>query len=172
MAYLWESFTSRGISTEALNLLLSSWRTKTKSNYNSLFTKWVDWCQPRDRNPAAGPIEDVINFLAYVHKEEYLYRCLNSYRSAISAIHAEVDGYPVALVTRMLKRAFNERPPLPKYSSFWDVGLVLHYLKNLGNNEMLSLQWTTITLAMLLALTRPSRSVDLSKLDIHIQRQG
>jgi len=32
MAYLWESFTSRGISTEASDLLLSSWRTKAKSN--------------------------------------------------------------------------------------------------------------------------------------------
>ena len=166
-AYLKESFTSQGISTEASNLLLSSWRTKT--NYNSLFTKWVDWCQPRDRNPATGPIEDVINFLAYLHKEGYQYWSLNSYRSAISAVHAEVDGYPVGqhpLVTRMLKGTFNERPPLPKYSFFWDVGLVLHYLKNLGNNEMLSLRWTTIKLAMLLALTRLSRSVDLSKLDI------
>ena len=48
MAYLPESFTSQGISTEASNLLLSSWKTKTKSNYNSLFSKWVDCCQPRD----------------------------------------------------------------------------------------------------------------------------
>ena len=169
MAYLRESFTSRGISTEASNLLLSSWRTKTKSNYNSLFSKWVDWCQPRDRNPTTGPIEDVINFLAYLHKEGYQYRSLNSYRSAISAVHAEVDGYPVGqhpLVTRMLKGAFNERPPLPKYSSFWDVGLVLRYLKKLGNNETLSLRLTSIKSATLLALTRPSRSVDLSKLDI------
>ena len=76
----------------------------------------MDWCQPRDRNPAAGPIEDVINFLAYLYKGGYQYRSLNSYRSAISAIHEEVDGYPVGqhpLVTRMLKGAFNERPPLP-----------------------------------------------------------
>ena len=102
----------------------------------------MDWCQLRDRNPTTSPIEDVINFLAYLHKEGYQYRSLNSYRSAISAVHAEVDGYPVGqhpLVTRMLKGAFNERPPLPKYSSFWDVGLVLHYLKKLGNNETLSL---------------------------------
>ena len=58
-----------------------------------------------------------------------------------------VDGYPVGqhpLVARMLKGAFNERPPLPKYSSFWDVGLVLRYLKELGNNEMLSLRLTSI----------------------------
>ena len=169
MAYLRESFASRGISAEASDLLLSSWRTKTKSNYNSLFTKWLDWCQPRDRNPAAGPIEDVINFLASLHKEGYQYRSLNSYRSAISAVHAEIDGYKVGqhpLVTRMLKGAFNERPPLPRYSNFWDVGLVLQHLKKLERNETLSLRLLSIKTAMLLALTRPSRSVDLSKLDI------
>ena len=42
MAYLRESFTSRGVSTEASDLLLSSWRTKTKSNYNSCFPNgWI-----------------------------------------------------------------------------------------------------------------------------------
>ena len=126
MAYLRESFTSRGISTEASNLLLSSWKTKTKSNYNSLFAKWVDWCQPRDRNPATGPIEDVINFLAYLHKKGYQYRSLNSYRSAISAVHAEVDGYPVGqhpLVTRMLKEPSMRDNPYPSTPPFgmWDL---------------------------------------------------
>ena len=163
MAYLHKSFTSRGVSEEALGLLLSSWRTKTKSNYNSLFTKWMD------RNPAAGPIVDVVNFLTYLFNKGYQYRSLNSYCSAISTVHEDVDGYTVGqhpLVTRMFKGAFNERPPLPRYSTFWDVGIVLRYLKQLGGNDALSLRLLSIKSVMLLALARPSRSVDLSKLDI------
>ena len=39
VVHLRESFTSQGISAEASDLPLSSWRTKTKSNYNSLFAK-------------------------------------------------------------------------------------------------------------------------------------
>jgi len=66
--------------------------------------------------------------------------------------------------TRMLKGAFNERLSVAKYSTFWDVGVVLRYLKGLGTNDTLSLCLFT----MFLALTRPARSVDLSKLDIHI----
>ena len=69
---------------------------------------------------------DVVNFLAYLFNKGYQYQSLNSYRSAISAVHEEVDGYIVGqhpLVTRMLKGAFNERPPLPRYSTFWDVGI-------------------------------------------------
>ena len=142
MAHIRESFTSRGISAEASNLLLSSWRPKTKSNYNSLFAKWAGWCAQRNRDPFSGPVEDVINFLAELFREGYLYRSLNSYRSAISAIHSKVDGQPVGqhpLVTRMLQGAFNERPPLPRYATVWDVGVVLRYLRGLGENGTLSL---------------------------------
>ena len=169
LAHLRESFTSQGISTSASDLLLSSWRTKTKSNYNSLFAKWADWCQQRDRNPTSGPIKDIINFLAELYNRGYQYRSLNTYRSAISAVHSEVDDYPVGqhpLVSRMLKGVFNERPPLPRYSTFWDVGVVLRYLKQLGSNDSLSLRLLTFKSVMLLALARPSRSMDLSKLDI------
>ena len=40
MTHLRESFASRGLSSEAAGILLSSWRPKTKSNYNSLFVRW------------------------------------------------------------------------------------------------------------------------------------
>ena len=171
-AHLRESFKSRGISSQASDLLLSSWRTKTQSNYNSLFAKWADWCQQRDRNPTTGPIEDVVNFLANLYKEGYKYRSLNAYRSAISSVHTKVDGQPVGqhpLISRVLKGAFNERPPLPRFSTFWDVGVVLRYLKDQSANKELSFRSLTLKAAMLLALTRPSRSVDLSKQDISSQ---
>ena len=169
MAHLRGSFTSQGISSAASELLLSSWRTKTKSNYNSLFTKWANWGQQRDRDPTTGPIKDIINFLAELYQDGYQYRSLNSYRSAISAVHSRVDDHPVGqhpLVSRMLKGVFNERPPLSRYSTFWDVGMVLRYLKQLESNDSLTLRLLTIKSVMLLALTRPSRSMDLSKLDI------
>ena len=169
MAHLRGSFTSQGISSAASELLLSSWRTKTKSNYNSLFAKWANWCQQRDRDPTTGPIKDIINFLAELYQDGYQYRSLNSYRSAISAVHSKVDDHPVGqhpLVSRMLKGVFNERPPLSRYSTFWDVGAVLRYLKQLGSNDSLTLRLLTIKSVMLLALARPSRSMDLSKLDI------
>ena len=127
MAHIRESFETRGISSEASALLLASWRPKTQSNYDSLFSKWSRWCSQRNRNPIEGPVEDVANFLAELFKEGYLYRSLNSYRSAISALHSKVDGHSIGqhpLITRMLKGVFNERPPVARYSAFWDVGVV------------------------------------------------
>ena len=66
----------------------------------------------------------------------------------------------------MLEGVFNERPPMARYSPVRDVGVVLHHLKHLGNNESLSLRLLTLKTMMLLVLTRPARSVDLSNLDI------
>ena len=169
MARIRESFESRGVSSQASALLLASWRPKTQSNYDSLFLKWSCWCSQRDRNPIEGPVEDVANFLAGLFKEGYPYQSLNSYRSAISVLHSKVDGYSIGqhpLITRTLKGVFNERPPVAKYSAFWDVGVVLKYLRGLGRNDTLSLRLLTLKSVMLMALTRPARSVDLSKLDI------
>ena len=56
---------------------------------------------------------------------------------------------------------------MPRYSSFWDASTVINYLKSLGNNEGLTLRQRTLKTVMLLALTRPSRSADLSNLSVH-----
>jgi len=56
---------------------------------------------------------------------------------------------------------------MPRYLSFWDVGTVINYLKSLGDNERLTLSQLPFKTVMLLALTRPSRSADLSDLDVH-----
>ena len=169
LACLRQSYTSRGISSQGSDLMLASWRDKTNSNYGSSFSKWAGWCQQRGRDPLTGPIEDVVNFLAKLYSEGYKYQSLNAYRSAISSTHEYVDGVSVGshpTVTRLLQGAFNSRPPQPRYSSFWDVGMVIQHIKGLGVNKDLSLKQLTMKTAMLLALTRPSRSADLSKLNL------
>ena len=73
-----------------------------------------------------------MNFLAHLHTEGYKYRSLNSYRSAIASMHAQVDGVSIGqhpLVSRLMKGAFHARPPLPRYVGTWDVATVLTHLK-------------------------------------------
>ena len=145
---------------------------QTNTSYNSLFAKWADWCEQRSRDSTVGPVEDVVNFLAELFAKGYQYRSLNAYRSAISSIHQKVDGQDIGqhpLVCRLLKGSYNQNPPTPRYSHFWDVGVVLRFFGQLGTNASLSLKWISIKTAMLMALTRPSRSADLSKLDIRFR---
>ena len=60
----------------------------------------------------------------------------------------------------------NARRPQPRYSSTWKVGTVTAFIDGQGDNKDLSLKSLTLEMAMLLALTRPSRSTDLQSLDI------
>ena len=140
MAHLWRSFSSQGLSTNVSELLLCSWISKTNQSYNSLCSRWMDWCQPRNRNPFEGPVSDVVNFLVELYLQSYQYRSLNSYRSAITSIHSKVEGRLVAehpLVLRVLKGAYNSRPPFPRYNTFWDVGVVLQHIRGWGQNSSL-----------------------------------
>lgn len=169
VGYLRDRFRNKKISEGASELLLASWRQKSAKAYDSMFSKWVGWCSERGADPISGDIADVVNFLAHLFRQGYQYRSLNSYRSAISSVHEKVDGYEVGkhpLVTRLIKGAFHERPPQPRYSETWDVSKVSSYLDSLGSNEKLSIQDLSSKTVMLMALTRPSRSVDLASLNL------
>ena len=126
----------------------------------------------READPFSGPITDIVNFLATLHQQGYQYNSINSYRSAISSVHEKVDGYNIGqhpTVTR-LKGIFHDRPPLPRYTSTWNVDSVLSYIRGLGSNQDLSLKQITWKTTMLLALTRPSRSADLANLYVTERR--
>ena len=170
LAIVRNQWRSGGLSEEASIPLASSWRNKTKSTYESLFKRWDSWCQERNQDHIRGPIADIMNFLAGLFEQGYQYRSVNSYRSAISSVHEKVDGEEVGkhpLVSRMIKGIFNERPPLPKYDSVWNVEAVLRWFKEQGPTDSLSLQDLTIKTTMLLALTCPSRGADLAELDLN-----
>ena len=169
VACLRERFSSSCLSEEATKLLLRSWRSKSAQSYDSHFRKWASWCAERGCDPVSGPASDVANFLAELHKEGYQSSSLNSFRSAISSAHDQVDGISIGkhpMICRVLKGAFNARPPLPRYTLTWSVETVLHYLESIGPSTSLSLKLLTFKLTMLLALTRPSRSADLASLQL------
>ena len=170
MEYLRGHYRSQQLSTEAASLILSSWRSKTNKSYNSLFGRWHSWCHEHGHDPISGPVTNIANFLAELYSAGYQYNSLNSYQSAISSVHEKIDRYNTGqhpTIVRLLKGVYNDRPPLPRYSSTWNVQTVLDHLVALGDNDKLNLKQLSYKAVMLLALTRPSRSADLSQLDIN-----
>ncbi len=169
LAHIREKCRDHKLSEKASSLILGSWREKTNKSYNSLFGRWHSWCSRRGADPFSGPVTDVANFLAELFTEGYKYNSLNAYRSAISSAHEKVEGYEVGhhpLITRLIKGVFNTRPPLPKYTSTWNVQTVLDHITSRGANNGLSLKELTLKTVMLLSLTRPSRSADLAQLEV------
>ena len=173
VGYIRQQCESSHLSQTATDLVLSSWRDKSTRSYNSSFGNWARWCSERDRDPLSGPISAIANFLAELFEQGYQYSSLNAYRSAISSTHEKVDGFPVGqhpTIVRVLKGAYNKIPPLPKYSTTWEVSKVTSYITILGYNHSLSLKSLSLKLVVLLALTRPSKSSDLSNLSLKSMR--
>ena len=120
MAYIRKSCEERHLSKEATARFMTSWQTKSQSNYHSLFHKWECWYHEWDKSPIQGPVMDVSIFLTELYGAKYSYCSLDSYCSAISSVHEEVDGHLVQqhpMVARILKGALNSRPPKPRYTS-------------------------------------------------------
>ena len=169
MAYLRQRYSSQNLSKQASDLLLSSWRQKSSQSYDSLCKRWISWCSERNSDPVSGPVEEVVNFLAQLYEEGYQYRSLNAYRSAIASMHMHIEEVSIGqhrLVSHLLKGAFHSRPPLPRYKETWDVSKVLTLLAGQNVSDECSLKMLSQRTAMLLALTRLCRSVDLTKLDL------
>ena len=119
VAYLKQSYAAQEVSESASRLLLSSWREKSSKSYDSLFRRWVSWCEERNTDPITSPVNELVNFLADLHDKGYSYRSLNGYRSAISSTHDRVDGMSIRqhpLVCCLLAGVFNSNPPQPRYT--------------------------------------------------------
>jgi hypothetical protein len=113
-------------------------------------------------------VANVTEFLTSLFEEGLQYSTINGYRSAISSIHPQIEGYAVGkhpVITKIMAGVFNERPPVPKYTETWDVDCVLDYLKSLGPNDTLPMRTLTHKLTMLLALTAASRASELQSLN-------
>ena len=65
-----------------------------------------------------------------------------------------------------MRGVFTRRPSLPRYSSTWDVSLVLNYLKTLVPVNSISFKHLTWNLVMLLALLTGQRGQTLHLMDL------
>lgn len=84
-------------------------------------------------------------------------------------MHVPIEGVSIGqhpLVSRLLKGVFHSRPPIPKYSKIWDVSRMLMHLSSMKVDRDTPLKLLTLKTVILLALSRPSRSVDLANLEI------
>ena len=102
------------LSERALDLIVSSIREGTLSTYSSAWNKWVSWCVEKNVDPVRCNVNWIFNFLAITFESGYEYRATCRHRSAISALHNNMEGRPVgehSRVSSLIGRVFNNRPP-------------------------------------------------------------
>ena len=173
LATIRQSYSEAGISQPAQTLLVAAWRDGTSKAYASAWRRWDSWCRERKLNSVQASVESILEFLTSEFNLGRAYRTLNVYRSAISSTHPKIDSVRVGehpLVVQLLKGAYNLRPPLPRYSSTWDVSLVVSFIDDLGVNESLSLKDLSQKLGFLLALTAMERVSEVVSHDLRYRR--
>lgn len=102
-----------------------------------------------------------------MHQAGLQYRTINVYRSALSSVLPQVAGGPVGQhedIKKVMRGAYNSRPPQPRYSAAWNVGQVLACLQSWGDNATLSLPLLSYKLVLLLALAKAPRARELQLL--------
>ena len=165
-----KSFASKGISGKAAKLISDSRRESSISSYESARRQRADWCGKRKVDLFRCPLKFVLDYLSDLFEKGLAYRTINVHRSAISAYHEPLHGFPIGqspLVCSLLSGVFNHRPPQPRYPFIWDVEKVLCYLKSLPAHKNLSDKELTLKLTMMLALTATSRCSEISYLNIN-----
>ena len=154
---------SAELSAKAKELVAKARSSGTTRAYQSGWSKFRGWCDQQQVDPVSCPVEVIVNFLAE-QQHLVLFGTLAGYRTAISFFHQRVNGVPVGkhpLVAELMKGAFRDNPPVPRYTETWDVSMVLAYLQELGPNAGLNQKELTLKLAMLLALVSRARGHEL-----------
>ena len=170
-----EALIAKDVPPPALAIIMNSWRNGTKKQYGVYLKKWQEFCILKDINMTFTRINDVLAFLASLKSSGLGYSAINTARGALSALltiskRDTIGSHP--LVVRFMKGVFESCPPQPRYTSTWDVGIVLNYLKTQSPVRRLTLKRLTLKLTMLLALVTAQRVQTLQLLDLDRLTRG
>ena len=167
---------SHRLSKKAQELVLASWRSSTRTRYDGVLKKWEEFCSKGNKDPFYTTIGDVLNFMAERFDEGVGYSSVAALRSALNPLvtikeGGELTSHP--LVQRLVKGVFHARPPLPRYTEVWDVGLVITFIRDLGTNSSLTRRQLTLKVTALLSILtvqRVSSITNLSYKETHVEK--
>ena len=112
-----------------------------------------------------------MKFLTSLVVEGASFSAVNTAKSALAncvLVKDDLNWIHNNKVSKFMKGVFNTRPPLPKYSSTWNVDTVLDYIENKLSSQDLSLKHLTLKTVMLIALTSGQRAQSIHEMDLNL----
>lgn len=133
---------SANLSQRAIDFISTyAWRKSTKKSYSTYVKKWQTYCLLHGVNKFDPPIADIVDFLLDLIQKGAPFSTVNIARCALSVILPKLDYMTVGkneFVCWTVKGANEVNPSEPRYTSFWDVRLVLNLFRKWGRNSKLS----------------------------------
>lgn len=109
---------------------MSSWKLSTKKQYHTYIKKWFVYGSEMQIDQFQANLENFIEFLTTLFQKWLGHSCINTAKSALSALGLKFDSVLVGqhpLVIRYLRGVFNLRPSRPRDTHIWDVCKVLNF---------------------------------------------
>ena len=169
-----QTLIGHGLSTKAKDIIMASRRTGKSKQYDVYLKRWEQFCQSKGIDRLDASVANDIDFLATLLTSGLGYSAINTARSALSSVlilpnNITFGAHP--LVARFLKGVFELTPSLPRYSSIWDVSVLIQHLRSLGPPTQLDLKSLTKKTTMLLCLLTGQQCQTLMKLDTALMQE-
>ncbi len=90
MQFIRQAIQGIGISQEATEIVMSSWRKATQKQYKGYIERWLKFCSENGFNSSSPQIREVIDYLVMLFESGLGYSCVNTARSALSSVLCKV----------------------------------------------------------------------------------
>ena len=144
----------KGVPSEAADIM-ESWK-KSKEQYNVYIKKWISFCGTHT-DPIQPTVNNILAFFVSLFRKGVKYSVFQTARTAIinfTSICSGTDFSTHPLIKRFMTGVFAKRPSLPKYTSIWDVNIVLSYIYRMENTTLFQLSCKLCMLFLLLTAQR------------------
>lgn len=169
LSLLRQSLQQKGVSSRTQEILMCSWRSRTKKQYRTYISKWIAFCNKRNINHIQPNLSEVLDYLTFLYDSGLQFSAINTARSALSSfvtLDGEISLGKHPLITRFSRAVFQTRPALPRYQHTWNVNKVISYLEQLFPLDTISLKQLTLKMVMLIALVTGQRCQSIHMLDL------
>ena len=108
MSAVRRSFEMRGISQSAINIVISSWKESTQSQYQCYIKRYsITFCNELNKDPYYTNEAEILDFFSAMHDKHLSYSTINTAKSAISTFAVSQEkNTPIGnseLVKRFMK---------------------------------------------------------------------
>ena len=156
------------IDVKTLQFFKHTWRPSTRKCYITHINRWALWAIENNVKVLDPPLAAVLKYLRMYFEKGVGYGAINAARCALSLILPRAQGNTIGehfLVKWFCKSCHEQRPPQPRYDSFWNVKVVLDWVVSISHNSDLSLKLLSYKLTILLLLVSSQRGQTILNLN-------
>ena len=126
------------ISEMANRMIAASWRASTEQTYGTYWRRWLAWTTVNVLPAMSSVLENVLDFLASLMSDGLSWQYISGARSTLSSTLPPVEGFKIGdhpTVCRLVKGAFELKPPIKPLVPQWSVNKVLRQLDSWDEND-------------------------------------